>query len=372
MSAKKGVSKLFKSLIYSKHSVEDCTQVLSLHSYSPVLTPSSIILKTLAFPINPSDINQLQGVYPSTPEKTLDYQTGDVPSAIAGNEGVFEIVDIPASSTSKLKKGDWVIPLKANFGTWSTYRTCTDPDDLIKVNGLDLYTAATIGVNGCTAWQLIHNHISKWKNDNSEWIVTNAGTSQVAKLVTQIASFLKINTLSVIRDRDNFDQVADVLKKEYGATHVISESQNMDKTYNKETLPSIIGKNPDFRLALNSVGGKSSTAIARKLKKNGVMLTYGGMSKQPVILPTSLLIFKNIQCLGFWVTENGKQNPQSKVDAIEKLLPLYTEGIIKSPKNDLNILEWDISGGMTDGTALQLIKDGITKKGKKNLIVLKH
>lgn len=33
------------------------------------------------------------------------------------------------------------------------------------------------------------------------------------------------------------------------------------------------------------------------------MVTYGGMSKKPVTIPTSLFIFKNIQLRGFWLSK---------------------------------------------------------------------
>lgn len=41
-------------------------------------------------------------------------------------------------------------------------------------------------------------------------------------------------------------------------------------------------KTKGIKLALNSVGGKSSLFLAAHLENNGVMVTYGGMSKQPV------------------------------------------------------------------------------------------
>lgn len=33
------------------------------------------------------------------------------------------------------------------------------------------------------------------------------------------------------------------------------------------------------------------------------MVTYGGMSKQPLTLPTSSFIFQNVVCRGFWLTQ---------------------------------------------------------------------
>lgn len=358
----------FKSLVYSSHDAQDCTKVLTLHTYKAKgESEKSILLRTLAFPINPSDINQLEGVYPSKPEKVMDYGT-EKPSAIAGNEGVFEVVDVP-DSVDGLQKGDMVIPLQANFGTWTNYRTCEDPSQLVKVQGIDLITAATIAVNGCTAYQLVNNYVD-WDQNGNDWLIQNAGTSSVSKIVTQVAKARGIKTLSVIRDRENFDEVASQLENELGATKVISESNNNDKLFAKEVLPKILGPDARVKLALNSVGGKSSASIARKLSPDATMLTYGGMSKMPVTLPTSLLIFKNLKCLGFWITQNSVRDPASKRKTIEEVSKLYAEGKIVSPANDVRILEWDTNKA-SDDEVLSLIKEGITHKGKKNVVVLK-
>lgn len=360
----------FKSVVYADHDSQDCTNVLSVHNYTPKTPPEeSIVLRTLAFPINPSDINQLEGVYPSKPEKTLDYDT-ERPSAIAGNEGVFEVVHVPlgVENANGVREGDVVIPLQANFGTWSDYRTCSRASDLVKVPGIDLIAAATIAVNACTAYQMVNNYV-KWDGGN-EWIVQNAGNSSVSRIVSQIAKAQGIKTLSVVRDREDFEQLANELETKYGATKVISEGENNDKQFAKEVLPQILGPNAQVKLALNSVGGKSSASIARKLSRDATMLTYGGMSKMPVTLPTSLHIFKGLKSMGFWVTENSKKDPQSKIETINALLKLYANGDIVSPKDEVNVVEWDINAA-SDDQVLELVKRGITKKGKKNVVVLK-
>lgn len=357
----------FKSLLYSSHDSKDCTKVLNVHNYSPKLSDSSIILKTLAFPINPSDINQLEGVYPSKPKKVMDYSTTEA-SAIAGNEGVFEVVSVPAG-VSSLKAGDTVIPLQANFGTWSNYRTCESESELIKVEGVDIQTAATIAVNGCTAYQMVNDYVD-WNPSGNEWLIQNAGTSSVSKIVTQIAKEKGIKTMSVIRDRENFDEVAKELEDKFGATKVISESDNGDKAFGKEDFPEIVGAGAKVRLALNSVGGSSCSNVARKLSDNALMLTYGGMSKLPVTLPTGLFIFKGLRSHGFWVTKNSLEDPARKREVVNEVVKLYRDGKIHSAKSDVNELVWDVNNA-TDEEVSELVKTGIQKKGTKNMVILK-
>lgn len=51
---------------------------------------------------------------------------------------------------------------------------------------------------------------------------------------------------------------------------------------------------PAPKLALNCVSGQSAVEIMRHLTYGGVMVTYGGMSREPITVPVSALIFKVI------------------------------------------------------------------------------
>lgn len=59
---------------------------------------------------------------------------------------------------------------------------------------------------------------------------------------------------------------------------------------------------PRPKLGLNCVGGASSTAVAKSLAPGSTIVTYGGMSMKPLTIPTSLLIFKDLTCKGFWLS----------------------------------------------------------------------
>jgi NADPH:quinone reductase-like Zn-dependent oxidoreductase len=56
---------------------------------------------------------------------------------------------------------------------------------------------------------------------------------------------------------------------------------------------SVTGRLP--LLALNAVGGDSTSLLCKCLEKGGTMVTFGGMSKQPVTIPTSQLIFRDLK-----------------------------------------------------------------------------
>ncbi|KAL2968721.1 hypothetical protein AAZX31_15G042300 [Glycine max] len=103
----------------------------------------------LAAPINPSDINRIQGVYPVRPD----------PPAVGGYEGVGEVHSVGSSVTS-LSPGDWVISSPPSFGTWLTY-IVKDEKVWHKIEkGVPMEYAATITVNPLTALLMLEHCVA--------------------------------------------------------------------------------------------------------------------------------------------------------------------------------------------------------------------
>ncbi|RIB00666.1 chaperonin 10-like protein, partial [Gigaspora rosea] len=122
----------------------------------PPLTPTSLHLKFLASPINPSDINQIEGVYLIKPNfKTLGEHEKIV---VAGNEGVTQVIGI-GDKVEDLKVGDWVVMGKSAFETWQTPQTHAKAttDDVIRIphEEIGIVKAATLTVNPCSAYHML-------------------------------------------------------------------------------------------------------------------------------------------------------------------------------------------------------------------------
>ncbi|CAI5758405.1 unnamed protein product [Candida verbasci] len=331
------------AVVYQSHG--DPKDVLFTQKYQiddENLKENQVLVKTLASPINPSDINQIQGVYPSKPDFTDKFDSSKK-LAPTGNEGLFQVLKI-GSNVENFKVGDWVIPKSVNSGTWQTHQLGT-ANDFIKLpnpkqseekgkTGLSLNQGATISVNPPTAYLMLTHYVKFNKND---YFIQNGGNSAVGKYASQFGKLLGINSISVIRDRPNLQETIDKLEN-LGATHVITEDQNESKEFGS-TIKNWKGTGK-IKLALNCVGGKSSTGIARKLDPNGLMLTYGGMSMKPVTIPTSLHIFKNFTSTGFWVTELLKNNPELKIKTLNQIVEYYENEQLKdSPSNEVKFDE---------------------------------
>ncbi|NXU34079.1 MECR protein, partial [Drymodes brunneopygia] len=159
-------------------------------------------------------------------------------------------------------------------------------------------------------------------------VIQNAANSGVGQAVIQIARASGIRTINVVRDRPDLPKLVERLMA-LGADHVVTEEM-LRKPEMKDIFKSI----PRPRLALNCVGGKSTTEMLRHLQPKGTMVTYGGMAKQPVMVPVSAFIFRDVRLRGFWMTQWRKehmQDQQSVAGMMDALCQLIRQGQLMAP-----------------------------------------
>jgi mitochondrial enoyl-[acyl-carrier protein] reductase / trans-2-enoyl-CoA reductase len=281
----------------------------------------------LASPINPADVNQIQGVYPSKPEMTSLLGTSS-PAAVGGNEGVGEVVNI-GSSVKGLQKGDWVIMKYTSQGTWRTHMA-VDETQLHKIDdisGLTPLQVGTVSVNPCTAYRMLLD-FGKWSFRGDEWFIQNGANSGVGRAAIQLGKEWGFKSINVIRSRD--DKAAEQKLKDelytIGATHVITEEELQAREMRDQIKEWTNGGREEIKVGLNCVGGKAATALAKFLSPGSTLVTYGAMSKQPLALPASLLIFKDLRFAGFWVSRWSDKHPDLKKQTVDDILRLTREG----------------------------------------------
>ncbi|XP_068614951.1 enoyl-[acyl-carrier-protein] reductase, mitochondrial [Brachionichthys hirsutus] len=271
-----------KALLYREHG--DPSKVVQLEDIDlPSRGVNDVLVKMLAAPINPADINMIQGTYGISV---------DLP-AVGGNEGVAQVLEV-GSNVKSIKAGDWVIPRSSGLGTWTTEAVLPE-DALVSLpKDIPLLCAATLKVNPCTAFRMLSDFEDLKPGDS---VIQNAANSGVGQAVIQIAAARGINTINVVRDRPEFAELSERLKS-IGATHVIKE-----EALRQPEMKELFRICPKPKLALNGVGGKSATELLRHLQNGATMVTYGGMAKKPVTIPVGALIFKDVKVRGFWITQ---------------------------------------------------------------------
>ncbi|MEI6035406.1 MAG: 2-enoyl thioester reductase domain-containing protein [Verrucomicrobiae bacterium] len=240
----------------------------------PAPGPDDVEIEMLAAPVNPADINVIEGAY------------GDLPAlpATIGNEGVGRVA-AAGGNVRHLQAGQMVLPMA--FGTWCERMVVPAANVIPLPDGLDRFQAAMLTVNPATAWRMLHDFV---KVQPGGWIVQNAANSGVGRSVIQLAHALGWKTLNVVRR----ETLADELRAS-GADVVVTEECDL----RKEAKALCGGAKPV--LALNAVGGQSALNIASSLASGSTMVTYGAMSKQALKIPNGLLIFQELKFHGFWL-----------------------------------------------------------------------
>ena len=250
--------------------------------------PGEVRVRLLAAPINPADLNTVEGTYG---EKL------DLP-AVPGIEGCGVV---ETSSSENFQNGDRVMFLR-RASTWATHTTVA-ADCLFKLPAdIDPVQAAMLKVNGATAWRLLHDF---GPLNEGDWVVQNAGNSAVSRCVIQLARERHIRTISFVRRDELFSEL-----RALGADHVFLDDEE-GQAAAKESLGGA-----KAALAFNSVGGDSATRLMKLLRVSGVHITYGAMGRKPVVVSNGLLIFRDIQVRGLWVSRWAESAPKDEIHAV--------------------------------------------------------
>jgi trans-2-enoyl-CoA reductase len=244
------------------------------------------------------------------------------------------------SSINSVSKGDWVIMKNTGFGTWRTH-TLAGEKDILKIDskeGLTPLQVGTVSVNPCTAYRMLKDFEEMREGD---WFIQNGANSGVGRAAIQLGRQWGLKSINIIRDRPD-TAATEAMKNELlelGATTVATESELMDQGFKEQVKEWTSGGRELVKVGLNCVGGKPTSALMKCLSPSGHLITYGGMSKQPLVLPTSALIFKDIKFSGFWASRWSDAHPDDKKKTVEEVLKMTRKGTFKDiPVQELR---WD-------------------------------
>lgn len=234
-----------------------------------------ILLEMLAAPVNPADLNVIEGKY------------GELPAlpAIIGNEGVGRLIELGVG-TNGFSEGDLILPMRR--GTWTQFMLADAAEAVRLPPKMNAFQAAMLTINPVSAWGMLTSFVRLQKGD---WVVQNAANSAVGRCVIQIARSRGLKTLNVVRRSDVIEDL-----KALGADEVVLEGGDLGAI-----SADLCGAHRP-RLGLNAVGGASALNLANALSDCGVLVTYGAMARQPLKIPNGLLIFRNLEFRGFWAS----------------------------------------------------------------------
>lgn len=298
------MSKSLNAAIYEAHGIP--AEVLRVVEQPwPEPAPDEVVVQMAAAPINPADLNSIEGKYPVRP--TLP--------ATPGMEGAGLVVEV-GSAVQNLDVGTMVI-LPHGLGTWR--EACTVPAEKLVVvpDGVEPIQAAMLKVNPITAWRMLHDFVSLRPGD---WVIQNAANSAAGRCAIQIARELGYKTINIVR---RLELVAEL--REEGADVVLVDSESLREEVAAAT------EGAPIRLALNAVGGENALRMAKTLAAEATIVTYGAMSLEPMCIPNGMLIFKNLRFTGFWVNKwYDSATAEQRAETFTPLFAMARRGLLRT------------------------------------------
>lgn len=316
-----------KALVY--HTPGPPSTVLNLHSSA--LSPPHASLVTLRFlvsPINPADINTIEGTYPLKPPLSPDLGG----ATVGGGEGLAEVLAV-GGDVKSLSRGDWVLPAGGRWacGSWRT-NAQVQAQELVKIEkrGVEKLFAGSVGVNPLTALVMLRQS----GLEKGDWFVQNGANSAVGTMAAQIGKVLGLKSIAVVRRRDTEAETQALKDKllEAGATVVATDAELGEADFKDRVASWTSGSPRGVRLALNCTGGRSVLSMAKTLGKGATVLTYGAMARQPLPpVPFSLMVFRDIRFRGFWLSRWAREKPELQKEWVQELLEWHRQGLLQAP-----------------------------------------
>lgn len=291
-------------LVYETHG--NPPDVLRLDTQAwPTPAADEVVVQMRAAPINPADLNAIEGKYPGRRE---------VP-AVPGFEGAGTAVEM-GSTAKGIAIGAQVI-LPHNLGTWREAVAVKANELVATPPEIEAVQAAMLKINPMTAWRLLHDYVDLKRGD---WLIQNAANSAAGRATIQIARELHFKTVNVVRR----EELVQELQAE-GGDVVLVDGENLRDEVKTAT------NGAPIRLGLNAVGGESALRLANTLASGSTLVTYGAMSLQPLKIPNGLLIFKDLRFRGIWINQwYDRANMQQRMDAFRPLFEMSKRGLLKT------------------------------------------
>ena len=275
---------------------------------SPVPLPEAgqVRIRTILSPIHNHDLWTVRGQYGYKPQLP----------ATGGTEAVG-IIDALGDGVQGIAVGQRVAVASVQ-GTWAEYFVAPAQGLVPVPDSIADDVAAQLIAMPFSAISLLEFlHV-----EPDGWIIQNAANGAVGKTLAILAKARDIHVVNLVRRDAGVDELAAL-----GIDHVVSTAQEGWQ----QRVRSIVGKAP-IRAAVDSIGGKAGGDLLALLGENGLLVSFGATTSEPMPISSADLIFKQVTVKGFWGSKVGAAMPaQTKRQLIGELLRLAASGELKLP-----------------------------------------
>jgi mitochondrial enoyl-[acyl-carrier protein] reductase / trans-2-enoyl-CoA reductase len=256
--------------------------------------PGEVLIEAELFPINPADLEHLEGNYGARPPAL---------PMIPGTEGVG-LVAMVGPGVTHLEPGDRV--LLPSPGAWRERVICRAAVLFALPTGVDARQLAMLRVNPPTAYLLLHQYVAP---EPGGWVVQNAANSGVGHLVVKFAREVGMSSVSVVRRRELFEPL-----RAAGADVVVLDGPGLDRRVRDAIGDCMVP------LALDAVGGAATQRLARCLSDGGTVVNYGVLSGESSVIDGRELIFRGVTLTGFWLRRWFAETPPDEIATLYRML----------------------------------------------------
>jgi len=180
-----------KAIVYHAHGKP--AEVLRLEERElPSPAADEALVRLRAAPINPADLNAIEGKYPVRP----------MLPATPGFEGAGVVVEV-GRAVKDLAVGTQVI-LPHDLGTWREACVVKAGKLVAVPNEIEPEQAAMLKINPITAWRMLHDFV---RLEAGDWVIQNAANSAAGRAVIQIARELGFRTVNVVRRTELIEEL---------------------------------------------------------------------------------------------------------------------------------------------------------------------
>src|SRR5712671_5923702 len=258
----------FRAIVQSEYGApEKVLRIAKRQLKSEELGADDVLVKVIARPIHPGDIQILSALPQGGPVEPIPEGTLRVP----GFEGVGTIVRLGtnAKRAKRLSEGQRVAFFPAN-GTWGEYVVVRYNSLLPVPNEVPDQIAAQMLINTVTASILIkagHNSL-KPPITLPVYVLQNAAASGVGRLLTQVALDRGVRPIRLVRSDQSAERLGSILP----GPPVFATSAGEWKGKVREALGG-----SKLEVAFDAVGGKAIDDLAEVVDDGGTIINYGSL-----------------------------------------------------------------------------------------------
>lgn len=296
--------------------------VLAL-SDRPVPQPGAgqVRVRTILSPIHNHDLWTIRGKYGYKPQLP----------ATGGTEAAG-IVDALGEGVQGIAPGQRVAVASVQ-GTWAEYFLAPAQGLVPVPDGIADEVAAQLVAMPFSAISLLEF----LQIERGDWIIQNAASGAVGKTLATLAEARGVHVVNLVRRDASVGELAAL-----GIDHAVSTAREGWK----KTVRAMVADAP-IRAAVDSVGGHASDDLMELLGENGVLVSFGSMTGEPMQISPGNLIFKHTTVKGFWASKISAAMPeQTRQRLFAELLGLAAKGELKLPVDKIYDLA-DITEAVT-------------------------